>query len=286
MTSKPPGGQRFSHVYIDRGEPTGDSPRMRHRLMSEVLEMPKHLRDSLVGMVGKELGVPWSTWGSFFKEAETRDVLDFVTLAYRCIRQAPNTGRWTPATWVNSCRRIFTEENLHYCFDDSGGAHFRYDQEFDRNCAATIAALENGRYANALQAFNATMADLAEAPPNGKLAIRAVFSAVECVFRLILPKAPRLAAAELEGLTPIIQQLYERDETAKRSAAKMLNSLKDWVDAAHFYRHEGGSEEPAKPPLRFAVYIVSCGASHLRWLAEIDGERTAVQASKSTEHPG
>jgi hypothetical protein len=50
----------------------------------------------------------------------------------------------------------------------------------------------------------------------------------------------------------------------------MLNSLKDWVDAAHFYRHEQGAEEVTRPPLRLAVYIVSSGASHVRWLAELD----------------
>ena len=51
----------------------------------------------------------------------------------------------------------------------------------------------------------------------------------------------------------------------------MLASLKDWVDAAHFYRHEPGTEEVAQPPLPLAVYLVSIGASHLRWLAELDG---------------
>jgi len=51
----------------------------------------------------------------------------------------------------------------------------------------------------------------------------------------------------------------------------MLNGLKDWVDAAHFYRHEERrAEEVAQPPLKLAVYIVSTGASHLRWLAELD----------------
>ncbi len=52
----------------------------------------------------------------------------------------------------------------------------------------------------------------------------------------------------------------------------MLTSFKDWVDAAHFYRHEEGAEEVAQPPLQLAIYIVSSGTTHLRWLAELDAQ--------------
>jgi hypothetical protein len=41
-------------------------------------------------------------------------------------------------------------------------------------------------------------------------------------------------------------------------------------DAAHFYRHEAGHEEPVQPPLTLAVQMVSHGATFLRWLAEMD----------------
>ena len=167
-------------------------------------------------------------------------------------------------------RRIFAEENVHYTVDDRGGVHFQFDEEFARNRAAAVAALQNARYANALHSFESGMAALAKAPPDGKGAIRSVFAAAEGIFRLIIPKAPRLGAAKLNGLGPLLPQLFSEDETARRSSLKMLASLKEWVDAAHFYRHEEGAEEVAQPPLRLTVYIVSSGASHLRWLAELD----------------
>jgi hypothetical protein len=81
----------------------------------------------------------------------------------------------------------------------------------------------------------------------------------------------------LDGLAPLLQKHYAKDATAGRSAAKMLSSLKDWVDAAHFYRHEEGAEKIAQPPLKLAVYIVSTGASHLRWLAEIDASSIILE---------
>jgi hypothetical protein len=114
------------------------------------------------------------------------------------------------------------------------------------------------------------MAALANASPNGKGAIRVTFAAVEGLFKLIVPKAARLGAAELDDLAPLLDRQYKADATALRSSNKMLRSLKEWVDAAHFYRHEQGTEQIAQPPQSLAVYLVSTGAAHLRWLAELD----------------
>jgi hypothetical protein len=54
------------------------------------------------------------------------------------------------------------------------------------------------------------------------------------------------------------------------AASKLLSAFKDWIDAAHFYRHEAGREEPIQPPLTLRVQMVSVGATFLRWLAELD----------------
>jgi hypothetical protein len=131
--------------------------------------------------------------------------------------------------------------------------------------------MQSSRYVNALDQFERGTAALTGASPDGKGAIRGVFSAAEALFKMIVPDQIRLGAAELDSLTPILQRLFADDDTAKRAVAKMLASLKDWVDAAHFYRHEEGTaDEVAQPPLPLAVYIVGTGASHVRWLAELD----------------
>ena len=54
------------------------------------------------------------------------------------------------------------------------------------------------------------------------------------------------------------------------AASKLLSAFKDWINAAHFYRHEPGHQDPAQPPLMLAVQMVSVGASFIRWLAELD----------------
>src|SRR5256884_280586 len=53
----PPRGQRFSQVYLLRGEPAQDSARMRHRIGALIYEFDT-LKDQLAGAVNRELGIP------------------------------------------------------------------------------------------------------------------------------------------------------------------------------------------------------------------------------------
>ena len=177
-------------------------------------------------------------------------------------------------TWRDGVKRIFEEENVHYTVDDRGGVHFAFDVEFETNRAATVASLNGGRYVAALSAFEGGMAALSQAPPDGKSAIRQVFGAAEILFRLIFASAPRLTAQEAQRLEPVLQQIYASDKTALGASVKLLNSFKDWINAAHFYRHEAGHEEPVQPPLSVTVQMVSLGASFTRWLAELDAPRS------------
>ena len=201
---------------------------MRRRIGSQVNDL-KLLDDGLGRQLQRELGifVPYPTlWSSFLEKIELRDVLDLVTIAFRMLRAAHLVA--AAESWLQNIQRIFQEENVGYRLDPAGGVHFYVDEEFARNRASAIATLQPARYANALHSFEGGMAGLNKRPPNGKGAIRGVFGAAEAVFKLILPNMPRLAAAELDGLASLLQQVYRQDDTARRSASKMLSSLKDW----------------------------------------------------------
>lgn len=276
-----PKGQRFTHVYLERGKPGGDSARMRRRIASSMLDLHESTRrysdanfySIIAGKLGVDPPIRYDSisWTDFFASCELQDLLDFITLAYQHARglRRDGSGPAAAAKWLSEVQEILREENIHYTVDDQGGVHPFVDQEFAFNRASTIAHLQVNRYANALDAFKGGMDALAQAPPDGKAAIRGVFSAAENVFKLITSK-DRLGAKEADDLGPIIDKLYAADATARNSAKKMLSSLKDWVDAAHFYRHEPATQDVAQPPLSLAVYLVSTGASHLRWLAELD----------------
>jgi hypothetical protein len=271
-----PEGERFSHVYLDRGEPVADSARVRVRMRSLVWSI-RELRASQV--VEEQLGIEFSTWEDFFKRAETRDILDFVTVAYRFLAGKQYTGEHLSRQWLLDIQRIFQEENIHYKVDHKGGAHFHFDEEFARAAAAAISILQNRRYANSLDGFNQSLVALAEGPPNGKAAIRATFAAIEGLFSLMFPEVRRLAAGEVSRLRPLLTQVYSGDRRAQEASDKMLQSLRGWIDAAHEYRHEEGKPDTiAQPPLTLAVYLVSSGATHVRWLAELDMAVTQATA--------
>jgi hypothetical protein len=51
---------------------------------------------------------------------------------------------------------------------------------------------------------------------------------------------------------------------------KLVQSLKEWIEACHMYRHAQRDEEPVQPSLDFAIALISSGASYLRWLGTID----------------
>jgi hypothetical protein len=286
MPDAPPIGQRFSHVYIQRGEPAQDSPRMRRRLAALIDTFPD--LETFRQVVPRELGIDvgWRgavpDWVAFFRDCAPQDVLDIVTVAYRYLDAKRRTRMkqhdpWD--RWRGEVQRIFEEENVHYRVDERGGVHFRFDAEFENNRAATIASLQGARYRAAITAFEDGMAALAKAPPDGKTAIRSTFAATEGLFRLMLEKSPRLTAQEAQQrLEPLLQRVHATDKVAMGAASKLLNAFKDWIDAAHLYRHEAGQQEPVQPPLMLAVQMVSVGASFLRWLAELDAIQPKVDA--------
>ena len=106
-----------------------------------------------------------------------------------------------------------------------------------------------------------------------KNSIRAVFDSAEGLFKLMFPNETRLtASAARRQLLPVVQRIYAGDPPALTSASKMVASFSEWVDGAHPYRHEHGSEEVAQPPLELAVNLLSLGITNVRWIAELDAK--------------
>jgi hypothetical protein len=237
-----------------------------------------------------ELGVPIkyvgtrASWNRTFLEFETRDFLDSVTLIYRYLTEKKKRPMHKPDSnleFVSQCSRIFAEEGLRYEFDSASGVHFKVDAEFAASTSATITALGLPRYANAKVEFEKGIAALSSVSVDGKEGIRGIFSAAECIYKLMVPKAAKLTSADaIKSIQGILPKLYVSDPTALRAANKVVNAFGDWVDACHNYRHEDGVEEPSQPPIDLAVSLIGLGSGHLRWLISVD------QAAKSATAAG
>lgn len=266
-------GRRFSHVYLARGTPTSDSPRMRKRMAVLVSEIPYEY--DLTTKLEMELGVSIAGWTSFYLRCEIRDLLDFATVIYHQLdkRGGEPRRRNSPEAWIAVVNRIFREENVSYVMGSNGGVHYAHDAEFAHNASSAIAAIQGKRYENIRAEFAQVQAALDETPPNGKDAIRKTFTSLEGLFRLMFPTAARLGSAEAKAhVSPVLTRVCSAQITDLRASEKMLAAFSVWIDAAHFYRHEHGREEVAQPQIGLAISMVSIGAAHLRWLAELDAK--------------
>jgi hypothetical protein len=272
-------GERFSHLYVQPGDPVPDSARARQRvgaLFGEIV-VNGHI-EGLCAYLGRNLGVPIpgngqypSHWHQFIRECRTADFLDMVTVVYRYLfwHLSENAANW----WRDAVRQIFNEENLGYEIDDAGGLHPRVDREFQRNLVSAVAGLQSERYQKVRELIEISSTNLCADPPNYKQAWRATLSAVEVLFGQMFPYA-RLTTDEIERrLQPVIERAYEGDPTAQKAAQRMSAGFKEWVEASQKYRHQPGAAEVSQPPADIAILAIGYGVSLLRWLAGLHEAR-------------
>lgn len=285
-------GKRFSHIYIGQDAPLKDSKKARFRLA-------KHLEDSCpkavykpdsnyktperfrpaVNAIEHEIGIPFASqstsgtryerWDWYLKRVTVVEILDTITVVGNTLHSEYEKYDRKGA-FLEKARRIFQEENLAYTIDDSGGVHPLVDAAFSANYSSAVAGLSGERYAATLEAVSNIDAALLQDIPDFRGAIRAAFAANENLFKLMY-SVPRLDARSAgDKIGKSTQSLYEGYPTQQSASAKLLESYKDWINAAHFYRHEEGVEEPNQPSEELAILVVSQGLSFVRWLAGID----------------
>jgi len=272
-----PSGKLYRDLYIERGAPTKDSERMRSRLRAfyehrltdheDEIALEMHLR------TGKEIDLihgayhAYFDFAGFFRDADLIDVLHSITIIWQVVSRS---HRESAANWRAFADQVMVEENVGYRVDNQGSVHPRVDDEFERNMASAIAALQPGRYGAARREFEKARDAAGSVPPDWNTAIWLTFVSAEIVFKLICD-AQRLEAAEVERrLKPRVRELYAGNEPAIDAANQLLNALGKWVSAAHQYRHGPKAEEPVPPPDDLAITLISGGATWVRWLAQID----------------
>src|SRR5262245_46661430 len=269
-------GERFSRLYVQPESPAQDSPRARYRIGTLFGEQIfTQQAEQLAAYITRELGVPIpgggrysADWQQFVRECRTPELLDTVTVVHRYLFW--HLGDQIASWWRDVVKQIFAEEHLAYEIDDAGGIHPRVDGEFQRNLTAAVAGLTSPRHHEVRRQLDEVAKHLTAAPPSYKHAWRAMHLALERVFGLMFPYA-RLTGDEIERrLVPLVQRAYDGDAVAQQAAQRMLNALKEWVEASQLYRHMPGAKDLAQPPADLAILAISQGAALLRWLVGLD----------------
>jgi hypothetical protein len=264
---------RYSQLYIERGARLLDSGRFRVRLEAVFENNFQDLfGDKIARAVkvfqGVEIhsGLRGYLFSEFFKRSEIRDVLDFVTTVFDVVDN--ETYR---KFWLESIAIIFEQEHVGYRVDGEGIVHPYIDQQFEMTQRAAIEALNQDQFRQARNEFEAAFRHL-----RGReniQALRMMFPAVETVAKVIFPGAfPRLTSNEVDRhFAPRMQARYIGNQPAIDAANQLLAGMKNWINAAHQYRHGAGAEEPTNPPDDLVVALLSAGASYLRWIIEVCG---------------
>jgi hypothetical protein len=89
---------------------------------------------------------------------------------------------------------------VHYEVDRLGGVHYKHDQAFREQVSAAIASLQPARYTNARAEFERARTEMLKPVPDGKQAVRSVFSAAEGLFKLTFPGQQRLTSDPAQKL--------------------------------------------------------------------------------------
>lgn len=269
-------GKPFSHLYIERGAPEKDSIRFRIRLGYFFKKHFSECNYEIAQILGEECGVEVQYPADiprFFEEAEPRDVLNSITHIFKYLSSRPTHYRVKHTDWKKFVERVFIEENLGYILDEKAGVHFFIDKEFEKNRVSALSCLGEPKYAAVRNEFEKAHSKLDSDPAETKDAIKAIFEALEILYKLITNAKgkDRLNGAGVrDKIKPIAQTIYSNDPTALKAADHLLDGLCDWIEACHMYRRGQNVQEPNDPSIGLAVQIVSSGASYLRWLVEIN----------------
>jgi hypothetical protein len=298
---KPPVGELFSRLYIERNAPTQDSSFFRNRLSgyleanhySDYGEIAKYLKQEagliIVSTWVEKSNFVYFDFPTFFTETRIEFILSSTTLIWRFLKDKyqnwnsgsipghPRGWRYPKAeAWQQFVARAFREENLSYSLDELCGVHYLVDEEFERNRVSVLRAADAPRYAAVRQAFESAHSYLDAQPQDTKASVRSMFESIEILARLMDANSKNLNRWQVENkLKP--QALSAVTDTIEKNAlGKLLDGVADWVDALHTYRHGQGVEEPVAPSMEMAVYVLSSGAAALRLLLGVDAARMTM----------
>jgi hypothetical protein len=281
-TYKPPLGARFSQLYLERGAPVQDSVKLRNRVgaffKNELSDYGGRAGRAIESGIGTDFcftGYAHAV-AEYLRKCSADDFRDAVTIIYGAIKRAHLQEHYTShqtnmRTWRDFCAAAFVEENVAYRVDDQCVVHPFVDEEFSQAVSSLLRGLGDSRLgAVKAEVLNAVDA-LGGRNLDSKKAVRAAFEAVEIYAKLTVTtcKVQRLNRNVVsEHLMRTIAARPEYKGPAAKAASHMGESMIDWIDACHVYRHGQQVSEPSPPPPDLAVALISAGLSYLRWLLD------------------
>ncbi len=274
-------GEFFSRTYLLADKPLSDDVRARLRMAAYLdeyyddkeMEVGKYIELEL-GIVCRQLGPAryYINWGRFLKELAIKDFLDVMTAVIRFLPQRRKAKDRIQVEYnlLEFAKRVFVEQNLAYRIDNKGGCHPSVDAAFSILSRGLIRNLANQELDAAQDHISQAERSLLAGSFDARQAVRSTFDAVENLAKVIFKGSTQLNKTLIvDRLGPFLVEAGGKSETERKASEKLVNSLIDWAEAAHFYRHASGSTDVDPPSESFALAFVSQGFSFVRWIADV-----------------
>lgn len=287
------GGELFSRIYSERGAPVQDSARFRLRLYGYLRALEplqwSAISDHLLREGGVHVIPNTPAFMQFFESAHLSDVLDSITIERRRLfAQIPRDYHMRDyylrrvMAWEEFVDRAFREENMGYRLEDDGAVRYFVDEEFERNRASALAALDLAPLQAARAEFETAHRYLDPGARDTKASVRAAFEALEILAKQLYPDIDRLTKNVILQRMRVDMKASAPDEVASKAVGAAFGGLADIVDGAHEYRHGQRVEELTAPPVDYAVFFLSTLAAAIRYLVPLfQARQAAAQAAKS-----
>lgn len=281
-------GELYSRNYCKPSSLSSDSERMRFRISVYLNEYLEDIAVEVGRKIEKEIGLKavsigsnyYVDWEKFLKTVTIKDFLDILTVISQSYPERKFRARRIVSSnnLIDFIQRVFREQYVAYRIDEKGGIHPFIDTTFTSELAETINSLSVAELGAAKALVEISERSLLAPSFDGRLSVRSIFDAVENIFKLMNPGANQLnKAAIVEKLKPQLLNGLNNSSPELRATSKLVDSLHDWVEAGHNYRHEPGEPEPSQPSMQFTIQYVSQGMGYVRWLCQVYRSQTPAE---------
>jgi hypothetical protein len=172
--------------------------------------------------------------------------------------------------WMSFVSKVLHEENVGYSLDDQCGVHYFIDEDFERSRMSTLKVLESSRYSGVKAAFDDAFRHMDSDPQDTKASIRSIFEALEILVKLMVETKNLNKYVVENSLKNKCLVLFNEDPVSKKVVNCFFNTIAQFVDALHNYRHGQAIDEPVSPSEQLTIFIISTVSSYIRWIAQMD----------------
>ena len=275
--------------YSRRNPPTGprseDSERLRNRVAMYLSTIDSQCLQAAWKEVAINTGEPknWAALDAFLRACPWDVFIDCITHITNGLPKSQVVAAYSEdlvyprQKWLEFVIPAFDQEHVAFKIDTQGRALSVVDAAFSELVDTTLDGLNDPRFANAKSDVQAALKHMKKSEALDE-AIDSTFKAAENIYKM------SSGAIQLDDSARKYYQTnwaYKLSIPEKHALAKMIVTLSEWVNAAHYYRHADNQPRPTPPSRETAVWMISTSLAHIRWMAHVHIELNNTADPKS-----